>query len=79
MDQQTKLLKVSPCSNHIVLMKKDSEGKLMFHIALINGNFDTVRYLLAQFFPAFQNAHLKLESMSLIHLSLISAFTVPQD
>ena len=51
----------------------------MLMIALINGNFDTVRHLLAQYFPAIQNARLKLDSMSLIHLSLVSAFTVPQD
>lgn len=52
MATQIKPLKVSflvPTAHHnsfVVLKRKDTEGKLMFHIALLNGSFKTALWLL---------------------------------
>jgi len=54
MATQIKLLRVSllvPTAHHtsfVVLKRKDSEGKLMFHIALLNGSFKTAIWLLQE-------------------------------
>lgn len=61
-----------------MLRRKDSEGKLMIHIALLNGNFDTVRYLMAEWPQHLNQLTTTLESMSVLHLALVSAFTVPK-
>lgn len=50
----------------------------MFQIALLTGNFETALWILQVYPSAFDQLNLTLESMSVFHMTLVSAFTVSQ-
>lgn len=64
---------------YLVLKRRDSEGKLMFHIALMNGDFEIVKYLIDQWPSSLDNVEITLDSMSVFHLALTSAACVPSN
>ena len=60
-----------------MLRKRDVEMKLVIQISLMAGNFEVSEYLLEKWPHAFANINLRLDTLTLLHLSLASAYFVP--